>query len=287
MSNTTIFSFTQTITSFDKSNKEQVENEQKSSKWVCNTCTYLNNSSNEERCWLCSTAKPKSKPSETWTCSICSHKNKSHKSKCPVCLNEKDNSSGCNKEDKEEEEAAAIANLGSKSSSASSSAVFRSQKAKSIIKTYANATTQAERVWNNIVNYCKEHGHKFVDDSFPPCDKSLFVDPDGKKPESLMMRGGVQWLSPENIRVHQNDSQHKWTVYNEPKFSDIKQGLLGNCWLLSGLAVIIEKPEMLRRIIITKEFCPQGCYQVRLCLNGEWQTVIVDDLYVHFLVSFL
>lgn len=36
---------------------------------------------------------------------------------------------------------------------------------------------------------------------------------------------------------------------------------------------------MLQRIIITKDFCPQGCYQVRLCHNGEWQTVIVDDLF--------
>ena len=45
------------------------------------------------------------------------------------------------------------------------------------------------------------------------------------------------------------------------------------------MAVIIEQPELLRKIIITKEFCPQGCYQVRLCHNGEWQTVILDDLF--------
>ena len=43
--------------------------------------------------------------------------------------------------------------------------------------------------------------------------------------------------------------------------------------------MIIEKPELLRRIIITKEYCDQGCYQVRLCHNGEWRTVIVDDLF--------
>jgi calpain-15 len=45
------------------------------------------------------------------------------------------------------------------------------------------------------------------------------------------------------------------------------------------LAVIIEQPEILEKIIITKEYCPQGCYLVRLCHNGEWQTVIVDDLF--------
>ena len=43
--------------------------------------------------------------------------------------------------------------------------------------------------------------------------------------------------------------------------------------------MILEQPELLNKIIITKEYCAQGCYQVRLCHNGEWQTVIVDDLF--------
>lgn len=41
----------------------------------------------------------------------------------------------------------------------------------------------------------------------------------------------------------------------------------------------MEQPELLNKIIITKEYCPQGCYLVRLCHNGEWQTVILDDLF--------
>ena len=134
---------------------------------------------------------------------------------------------------------------------------------------------EANQKWNEIIDYCTKNNEKFVDDSFPPCDKSLFIDPK-KKPKNL---GSIQWLSPEQIQTHSNERHLKWSVYNEPKFNDIKQGLLGNCWLLSGLAVILEQPELLKRIIITKEYCPQGCYQVRLCKNGEWQTVILDDLF--------
>lgn len=74
--------------------------------------------------------------------------------------------------------------------------------------------------------------HKFIDDSFPPCDKSLFINPN-EKPENLVNRG-IRWLSPEHILTHPNENGLKWTVYNNPKFNDIKQGLLGNCWLLSG-----------------------------------------------------
>jgi hypothetical protein len=53
------------------------------------------------------------------------------------------------------------------------------------------------------------------------------------KPANLQMRG-IQWLSPEQIRPHHDDHHLRWSVYNDPKFNDIKQGLLGNCWLLSG-----------------------------------------------------
>ena len=277
------------------------------SRWVCRKCTYFNTDGGEE-CALCSAARERSASKNgakrvEWKCAICSHRNKSNTEKCEVCANGKEdqpmetdeksahanqydnvsnNNNNNNNDDEDSDEV--VYPKSSKSSRAGSSRnlslTFRSQKAKSIIKTYTNVTSQAERVWNNIVRYCKEQQHKFVDDSFPPCDKSLFIDP-SVKPDNLRMRG-IQWLSPEHIRAHHDEHHLKWTVYNDPKFNDIKQGLLGNCWLLSGLAVIIEQPELLRKIIITKDFCPQGCYQVRLCHNGEWQTVIFFFIVILF-----
>ena len=112
-----------------------------------------------------------------------------------------------------------------------------------IIKTYTNATNQAEKIWKNILKYCKEHNHKFIDDSFPPCDKSLFIDT-SKTPSNLLSKG-IQWLSPEQIRTHQFENSLRWSVYNNPKFNDIKQGLLGDCWLLSGLFKIYFKKVLL------------------------------------------
>ncbi len=246
---------------------------------------------------------------DDWVCEICSYKNKPNTSVCTVCSYDKDdiqnnnfyyNSTNSNikpsnyyKNNKNKINGSNSTPTGVPTSSRANTnsnvinsnmntalSPSRSQRAKSIIKTYANATTKAERIWNSIVRYCKDQNIKFVDDSFPPCNKSLFIDPN-KKPESIaQLRGGsIKWLSPEFIRTHPDEHGLKWTVYNDPKFSDIKQGLLGNCWLLSGLAVLIEQPEMLRKIIITKDYCSQGCYQVRLCHNGEWQTVIVDDLF--------
>ena len=48
---------------------------------------------------------------------------------------------------------------------------------------------------------------------------------------------------------------------------------------LSSLSVLAEQPALLEKIVVTKEYCPQGAYQIHLCKNGNWQNVLVDDLF--------
>ncbi len=69
----------------------------------------------------------------------------------------------------------------------------------------------------------------------------------------------LKWLRISEISpfLH-SDLRLNWSVYSSPKPSDIQQGALGDCWLMAALALIIERPQMLEHIILTKTINNQG-----------------------------
>ena len=114
-----------------------------------------------------------------------------------------------------------------------------------------------------------------MDDSFPPSPNSLYYNPSEVKDAHT-----VKWKRLRDITVDDGpDSELAWAVFRKPHPSDISQGVLGNCWLLSALAVLAEREDLIRAVLITRDFCPQGVYQVRLCKDGNWTTVLVDDYF--------
>ncbi|ESN99948.1 hypothetical protein HELRODRAFT_192664 [Helobdella robusta] len=122
-----------------------------------------------------------------------------------------------------------------------------------------------------IIQYCKMNKVTFIDDSFPPTDKSIFQKNQTNLRNTLKAYKQIQWLRPAIYKG-------VYKIMDSPKSTDIEQGLLGNCWFLSALAVIAEKPSLLENIFVTQNRSQEGIYQLRLCIQGEWTDVYVDDL---------
>lgn len=58
--------------------------------------------------------------------------------------------------------------------------------------------------------------------------------------------------------------------------NDIKQGLLGDCYLLSALSALAEWPQRIRSLFVTQEPNEAGVYIVRIYLNGSLVEIAVD-----------
>ncbi|XP_015509763.1 calpain-D-like [Neodiprion lecontei] len=196
-----------------------------------------------------------------WQCKLCTFENKSTNGSCEMCQSSKTLS----------QIPGDRLRLGEPGTS-----TLRIQRQESVVMENLRQIEEREALekWERIVRYCKETNEPFVDDSFPPAPKSLYYNPAETKDNHV-----VQWRRPHQINVDSSvDSKLPWAVFRTPLPSDISQGVLGNCWLLSALAVLAESDELVRRVLVMKETCPEGAYQVRLCKDGKWTTVLVDDL---------
>lgn len=103
---------------------------------------------------------------------------------------------------------------------------------------------------------CVEHGktvQKYVDTSF----------------------GESSWKSITS--VHKNPQ-----IYVQPvSATSIKQGRLGDCYLIAAVASVSDRPKMLTQSILNREVNPKGVYTVRLFIGGAEVFVQVDDRFAY------
>jgi len=98
---------------------------------------------------------------------------------------------------------------------------------------------------------------------------------------------GCSWRRVASARVVVEDGDPDeagmWDVFGShgPQYTDVRQGRLGDCWLLASLAAIAHRhPHIIERLFVKRSLWDQArpVYTIALFLNGERTEVAVDDL---------
>lgn len=57
----------------------------------------------------------------------------------------------------------------------------------------------------------------------------------------------IHWRRPESFFENEIEGKNKIQIFqNEIEPTDIKQGSLGNCWLMSALSSLAERPDLVK-----------------------------------------
>ncbi|KAM4642609.1 LOW QUALITY PROTEIN: calpain-1 catalytic subunit-like [Discoglossus pictus] len=118
----------------------------------------------------------------------------------------------------------------------------------------------AGQCYQSLRASCLESGQLFVDSTFPHGS----FDPD------------VEWKRPPEFCMNPKFIERGATT------TDICQGLLGDCWLLSSISSLTLSPTLLSRVIPDGQtFSPHqgycGIFHFMLWRFGSWVDVVVDD----------
>ena len=105
----------------------------------------------------------------------------------------------------------------------------------------------------------------------------------GKFPLRLIDSEPTQWLRPNSVRddiTIQYGAGSPWKIIRDSvRPDDVRQGAVGNCWFVGALTILArQKPHLVHRLIpFEQEYNEYGAYLIRLCKDGVWRNVIVDD----------
>jgi len=134
----------------------------------------------------------------------------------------------------------------------------------------------------NMANLMPRGDGKFVDPQFPPVNNSISYS---KNPEQDHVQDIENKLQGEQVRWRRvgdllsDDPRQKKALFNNIHPNDIGQGILGNCWLLAGIAVLAEFPGRVKQLFKEQELSSDGTYHIYLydMVEQKQFEVVIDD----------
>ena len=125
--------------------------------------------------------------------------------------------------------------------------------------------------FHQIENQCKQRRQPYNDAEFPAKFSSLW----GYGESKAYRRSDFErlaWARPKEMF-----KTEKFEVYGDISPNDILQGMLGDCYLLSAMAAIAENKDRIKRLFLKRVKSDYGCYCLALCINGQFEEIILDD----------
>ncbi len=127
-------------------------------------------------------------------------------------------------------------------------------------------------------------GQPFTDQYFPPDASSLrAIDPlTGIKrtPHFVHAKKGLSESAIDFIGFSRPKDAFPGQYYlfkDEICYDDVKQGQIGNCYLISILAALSQRPDLIRAVFKTQTVNPDGFYELFYHENGQKKIIFIDD----------
>jgi calpain-15 len=130
--------------------------------------------------------------------------------------------------------------------------------------------------YKQLLEQANTAGKKYQDLEFPTELRSLTG---GLSEVDLIEAGNpIDWRSLIWLRSEEIYGKGNFKVFlGDIEPADIRQGSLGDCYFLSTLASLAEKPSRIKKLFETDQINEPGIYGIKICDLGEWKTILVDD----------
>ncbi len=101
-----------------------------------------------------------------------------------------------------------------------------------------------------LEQYCRDNGVDFIDIEFPPCEDSLYRLQNREDEKPVSKRPALIWKRPPHF-FKSESGERDFRLFDTIEPGDIKQGLLGDCWLMCSLAAVAEFPKLVKVYLIS------------------------------------
>jgi len=127
---------------------------------------------------------------------------------------------------------------------------------------------------DTIINWCRDKGKPFTNESFPPSQASLYF------PSSSSKSIALKWTNCVWKRINELPKYTKPVIYTENiSPNDIIQGTLSDYYFLSALGILAETPSLISPLFVNTEINEYGVFGVRMYRDGIEKIIIVDNYF--------